>query len=174
MTEFEAARQSISNRKQGAVSVHRRWLQDFRRNTDVCLLPIDDKSGFLSLIWHQIDESRFLTPSNEPRTLQHVGDRFLNGRHTFQKLSDTHQTEPRERDPKWFRRCAEIVSAEFCYCKFGCPILGLPTADEEEQSPAGTFYILDGAHRTLVLATKLLEGEIEFSPVQALLLLPRP
>ena len=50
----------------------------------------------------------------------------------------------------------------------------LPANDaEQRQSRTGTFYIFDGVHKTLVLATLLLRNLISYKPVNALLFVPR-
>jgi hypothetical protein len=44
---------------------------------------------------------------------------------------------------------------------------------EKRDSPDGTYYVYDGVHKSIVLAKKLLRNELEFKPVELLLLTPR-
>jgi len=61
----------------------------------------------------------------------------------------------------------------FDFGKFGLVVLTVLTESEQRESPAGTYYIYDGVHKTIVLAEKLLRGEIKFKPIRVLLLTPR-
>ena len=50
----------------------------------------------------------------------------------------------------------------------------VPANDKErEQTPSGSFYIYDGMHKSLVLAVKLLQKEIDYQKIELLYLLPR-
>jgi hypothetical protein len=80
---------------------------------------------------------------------------------------------PSVHNPGWFERCIEMDAA-FEYERFGRVAVVLPTDSERRQSLFGSFYIYDGVHRTLVLAKRLLSGQIHFRPLIALMLVPRP
>ena len=50
----------------------------------------------------------------------------------------------------------------------------VPALDSErKESPQGTFYIYDGAHKSLVLAHRLLTAQAVYQSIEALLLIPR-
>tara|TARA_B100000315_G_C14248750_1_gene438699 strand:- start:68 stop:340 length:273 start_codon:yes stop_codon:yes gene_type:complete len=76
-------------------------------------------------------------------------------------------------DLEYFRKCYELES-RFDINKFHWVYVVTPNKKEKKQSKNGSFYILDGNHRSLVLATKLLKKECDFKPINVLLLEPRP
>ena len=129
------------------------------------------KNEFLSLIWHEINDSRVLTPENESRTVLDVAQRMEEGNHTFESLSQYPSEPINQHDPCWFCRCVKIYN-KFTYNKFGAMWLKEPKPDERKQSPSGTYYIYDGCHRSLVLGKRLLEGE-KYDPVKAILIDPK-
>ena len=131
-----------------------------------------DRGEFLSLIWHEIDASRLLTPWKKSRMIQDVAGRVVTEKHTFQLLSTNLGLTCDLHDPIWFRPCYKIDS-EFDYDRFGIIWLVLANKGERDQSPPGTYYIYDGCHRSLVLGKRLLEGE-EYHSVKAILICPRP
>lgn len=104
---------------------------------------------FNSLKWHAIDASRILTPSGECRRLESVAKRAiaLGGLEKVAALS--------KRD--WFNWCVQVYD-NFAYKQMECLIL----RQESEE-----WAICDGNHRSLVLAIKLLKGEMQYSPVKA-------
>jgi len=131
-----------------------------------------DKDEFLSLIWHEIDASRLLTPPRQPRTILDVAKRVIQN-HTFQSLSRNQRLSRNQHDPGWFSTCCEIESC-FDYGRFGAMGLVLANEGERNQSPSGTYYIYDGNHKSLVLGKLLLEDKIKYIPVKAFLIHPRP
>jgi hypothetical protein len=135
------------------------------------LLRMDDEESLLSLVWQERDDTRLLTPREQPRTLKDVCHR-LQGR-GFGQLASPLGLPTDQHNPAWFRKCAEIDAA-FDYSRFGWISVVPPTDNERTQSPRGSFYIYDGVHRSLVLASRLLGREIDFQPIAALLILPRP
>ena len=117
---------------------------------------------FLSLIWHEIDASRLLTPKNESRTVRDVADRMIAGGDTFQSLSRNKNLPPNKHDPKWFYKC-RAIDRDFDYNKFGTIWLVIANDDEKSKAPpSAKFYIYDGCHRSLVLGKRLLTGESEY------------
>ena len=131
-----------------------------------------DECQFLSLIWHKIDDSRLLTPEKSPRTVRDVAKR-MEGRN-FKSLSRFPWLPRRKYKAKWFRKCRKIEKA-FCYDKFYA--MWLVMADEDEKykaPPSAQYYIYDGCHRSLVLGKLLLEEKIEYRPVEAILINPKP
>ena len=131
------------------------------------------KNEFLSLIWHEINDSRVLTPENESRTVLDVAQRMEEGNHTFESLS-RYPSEPiNQHDPCWFCRCVKIYN-KFTYNKFGAMWLVKAKKTEKHKAPpSAKYYIYDGCHRSLVLGKRLLEGE-DYCPVKAILICPRP
>jgi len=83
---------------------------------------------------------------------------------SFQKLVDQNH--------KWFTTCIDI-DYNFDIDKFESLFLTLLKDCEGKESPEGTFYIFDGVHRSIVLAKKLLIDEIEYTPINAYILVPR-
>lgn len=136
------------------------------------LIILEDKESFLSLIWHEIDASRLLTPGGS-RTLRDIAQRMMDQSLTFEVLAKGPGLPDSQHDPGWFKKCVNI-DTRFDYDRFGWIIVVPATSHERDQSPYGTFYIYDGCHKALVLSKRLLCNEIRFQPVEALLLVPRP
>jgi hypothetical protein len=72
----------------------------------------------------------------------------------------------------WFNECHSF-DAEFCHTQFGLLVLTCAKEDEKKETPSGTYYLYDGSHKSIVLAKKLLRKELEYRPIEALLLTPR-
>jgi hypothetical protein len=135
-------------------------------------ITIEDQETFLSLIWQERDDSRLLTPHDQPRTLRDVAMRIIDGQHTFSSLACDLGRPRDQHRPDWFQKCIPIAES-FSYDAFG-PVALVPATDgERRQSPNGTFYIYDGIHKTLVLSTLLLNRTLSFRPLDAILLIPR-
>jgi len=137
------------------------------------LITLEDEESFLSLIWHEIDASRLLTPPGGSRTLKDIAQRMTDRSLTFGRLATDLGLPKSQHDPAWFKKCVSI-DTRFDYGLFGWTIVVSATDHEQEQSPYGTFYIHDGCHKALVLSKRLICNEISFRPVEALLLIPRP
>ncbi len=135
-------------------------------------LTIEDHESFLSLVWQEIDDSRLLTPPKQPRSLRDVAQRFVEGDYTFETLSLPLGLPPTKHQPEWFQKCLPIAES-FQYDSFGFVTLMQLNDWERKQTPHGTFYIYDGAHKSLVLSTLLVKGDTIFQPVDAILLTPR-
>jgi hypothetical protein len=139
---------------------------------DIFSLVLDDADSFFSLIWQEIDASRLLTPQRQARTLKDVASRFVGGKYSFEDLAKCQELPTQQHQSAWFEKCLPI-SKNFSYDKFGF-ITVVPANDSEQrQSPTGTFYIFDGAHKTLVLSVLLITNQIRYKPIQAVLLIPR-
>jgi (2Fe-2S) ferredoxin len=136
------------------------------------LLRLEDEESFLSLIWHEIDSARLLTPKGQPRTLGDVADRLLRDHYTFTSLTRSLGLPSHQHYPDWFKRCLQI-DGEFDFRHFGWVAVVAANDAERQQSPLGTFYIYDGAHKALVLAKRLLKKETVYQPIEALYLVPR-
>ena len=138
-------------------------------------VSLSDEESFFSLTWHDVPRSRIL--STESLGLRDVARRLLHHGWTFDSLADQTNLSTLRRfgdyEPSYFAECAAI-DRSFDFDLFTPPILVLPNADEQHRNPIGIFYLMDGTHRTLVLAKKLLLNELPYQPIQALLLSPRP
>ena len=125
-------------------------------------MPLQNREVFLALGWHDVRASRPLTPADQPRSLGDVARRMGDKGWTFDGLARTCRL-PVQR--KFFWKCSEIDAA-FDLEKFGWPILRRSNRNELNQTPLSRYYLLDGNHRTLVYAMRLLRGE-EYLPVEA-------
>lgn len=130
---------------------------------------------FLSLIWHEIDASRLLTPKNESRAVRDVAERMIERRYTFQSLSRNQGLPLNQHDPEWFHKCW-VIDRDFDFDKFRPIWLVIANDDEKSKAPASAkFYIYDGCHRSLVLGKRLLTGESKYEQqVKVILISPRP
>jgi hypothetical protein len=148
-----------------------RVISALNRDQTCCfLLRLEDETSFLSLIWHDVPESRVLS-ANQSLLLGDVARRLIDRGWTFEKL--VKREIGGDYSPDYFAGCAHL-DREFKFSEFGWPTLVLPNETERRRCPTGSFYLMDGTHRTLVLARKILLKEIEYEPVEGLLLLPRP
>ncbi|MCL5037348.1 MAG: hypothetical protein M1269_09570 [Chloroflexi bacterium] len=134
---------------------------------------IEDKESFLSLIWQEISDTKYLT-KDKPRTLKDVANGIIDKKLTFERLA-SEPTLGEGHKPEWFERCLKLkIDSEFDFKKFEFVTLVPATDDERKQSPSGSFNIYDGAHKSLVLSKLIIENKIDFQPIKALLLIPRP
>ena len=169
--ERTKAREILLERKTRGHHVDERVLGRIDTAKSMFSLSLDDADAFFSLIWQESDPARLLTPSGQPRTLRDVAERLVQ-KYSFAQLCTTLGLPPTQHDPDWFRTCLTIEES-FSYEALGVVSL-LPSNDpEQRQSQTGTFYIFDGVHKTLVLATLLLRNLIPYQPVNALLFVPR-
>jgi hypothetical protein len=122
------------------------------------------REEFLRLVWQSIDATRPLTPVGAPRTLLDCACRLSTFGWEFQALVQA--------GFEWFRPCADIDKA-FDYDKVGLVALTPLSESERRETTAGSYYIYDGVHKSIVLAKRLLRGETGYEPVQVLLLTPR-
>lgn len=128
------------------------------------LFPLPDATAFLALIWQSINEARPLVPVGQPRTLRDCAARLAPFGWRFERLVDEGYS--------WFAKCLDIDAA-FDRSKFGWIALTPSNTSEQKETPQGTYYIYDGVHKSIVLAKKLLRREVEYAPLEALLLTPR-
>jgi len=121
-------------------------------------------TGFLSLVWQSIDETRPIVPEGHPRTLRDCAVRLSGFEWRFDSLVRAGRS--------WFETCVD-VDAAFDYSKFGCIVVTPLNSREADETPGGTYYIFDGVHKSIVLAKRLLRQEVKYSPIEVLLLTPR-
>lgn len=169
----ETALQELNDRRSAGNHVDSRLFTAIENARSLYIFPLRDKTSFLSLIWHERKESRLLTPEGLPRTLHDAAERMTSNNWTFENLSSNIGIPANQHQPEWFKECLTI-NANFDYALFGRIAVVQANDNERKQSPAGTFYIYDGTHKSLVLSKLLLANEVEFKPVEALLILPRP
>lgn len=141
-----------------------------RGGTKVCSLTLPTKDVFLSLIWHEVDQCRILTPGGR-RTLRDVIETMQRLDLSFEALALGRP--PGHYSPTWFAPCV-AMDTDFDWEQFGEPIVVSPNGSERSQSPSGRWYLFDGNHRALVLAKKVIRGELEYRPIDVHLLDPRP
>ena len=131
---------------------------------EMFLCTLGTKEEFLILVWQAIPQTYPLAPIGMPRTLRDCAERLSiygwDFRHLIQEGFD------------WFGPCVSIDNG-FDYGEMGLIALTLLNESERRETPAGSYYIYDGAHKSIVLAKRLLRGETEYQPVQILLLTPR-
>lgn len=139
-------------------------------DTKSFIVRFEDQESFFSLIWHNVDASRILS-ENGSLLVGDVAQRMLDKGWTIEKLAE--KEIQGKYDPNYFRECLQI-DREFNFSEFRLPTLVHPADSEKQRNPTGVFYLMDGTHRCLVLAKKLLLKEVEFQPVEGLLLVPRP
>ena len=144
--------------------VDSRLIAEVKKPGQYTLLALHEAGDFLSLIWQSVDETHALAPVGSPRTLRDCADRLRGFNWSFPDLINSgHQ---------WFEQCVDIDDA-FDISKFGCLALMHPTSNELQSTPSGTYYIYDGVHKSIVYAKKLLRNEIEYRPIEAILIEPR-
>ena len=165
--------ETLERRQAAGYHVDQRLLRGVNRTRSLFLLSMEDENSYLSLIWQESDPARLLTPAGHPRTLRDVATRLIESDRSFEMLSHDLGFQRNQHQPEWFERCIPIDS-DFNFEYFGWLAIVLPTGNERDQSPTGSFYIFDGIHKSLVLAKKLFNQEVVFQPIEALLLLPRP
>ncbi len=164
--------QRFKSREARGHHVDPRLMKEVQAPGDLFLLTAEDEVSFLSLTWQEIDPTRLLTPGGQPRTLKDVAERMIRNSWTFAILAAPMGLPPTQHNPDAFVRFRER-DATFSFSELDLVAI-MPTNDaERRQSPDGTFYIYDGVCRTLVLAYKLLNRQINYQPVELLLLTPR-
>lgn len=167
----EQARMRIERRRASGAHVDPRLVGEVESG-EIYLHVLENPDEFLNLIWSEFDGIRLLAPKGCARTLRAVGKRLLDTKLGFADLTRPQGMSFADHDPDWFGRCLAIA-ADFSFEKFGDLALTPATRGEKSQSPEGDFYIYDGTHKSLVLSAMLLTGEIEYQPVEALVLFPR-
>lgn len=158
--------------EQKGFHIDSRLMDEVKKGGYFYLIELPDKESFYSLIWQESDPARFLTPPGKSRCLLDVAQRFIENKYSFKQLSKSIGLPANQHNPKWFEKCIPIES-DFHYEKFGLISIVSANDSERKQSPNGTFYIYDGIHKSLVLATKLVSKEIDYHKIEALLLIPR-
>jgi hypothetical protein len=158
------AREILDRHAVAGFHVDNRLIHQIEQPGKMFVLSVNVEDHFLRLVWQSIDEARPLVPVGFPRTLRDCATRL--------DLFDWQFRTLVESGYPWFERCVTIDES-FDYSKLGW-IAVTPLDDREKRdNPDGTYYIYDGVHKSLVLAKKLLRSELEFEPVELLLLIPR-
>lgn len=141
-----------------------RVFREVERPGRLFLFSLESADELFRLVWQSTEEVRALAPVGSSRTVGDCAARLAGFRWRFEDLVDAgHQ---------WFRRCLDI-DRDFRHASFGYIAVTPVNEHEKRETPAGTHYIFDGVHKTIVLAKKLLRQEVDYVPVGAVLFTPR-
>jgi hypothetical protein len=157
-------REILKSHSAAGFHVDGRLFREIEQPGAMFIVPLPTVEGFLNLVWQSISDARPLVPIGEARTLRDCAARLANFGWRFQALVD-------EGFP-WFDKCC-FIDRSFDYSKLGWIVVTTLIDDERRSNPRGSHYIYDGAHKSIVLAKKLATGELEYRPVEVLLLTPR-
>ncbi|MSR88293.1 MAG: hypothetical protein EXS67_01385 [Candidatus Margulisbacteria bacterium] len=131
---------------------------------------IEDETTLFSLIWHYHKATQLLTPGTwiggKVYTVGDVAKYMLDHQITFQALASG--SLPGTYTPNWFESCVNIYE-NFNEATFNALVVQLPNNTERKDCPNGTFRIIDGTHRTLVLSYLLLQKKRAFKPISCIL-----
>jgi hypothetical protein len=135
-------------------------------------LTLRCKDDFLGLIFHEINESRLLTQGGR-RSLKDVIARMQKNHWNLNSLvSDLGLDRERQHSPEWFASCLDIYD-NFDMGLFSPLFLQDANKDEQAQTLGSGYYLLDGTHRSLVLAWKLIVDNFPYTAIDAYVFRPR-
>ena len=154
----------LLSRRQSGFNVDDRLIKEIQEPGDLFLITLNTQKEFLNLVWQSISATRPLTPIGSPRTLADCACRLKKFNWSFSELQ--------RKGYSWFGKCVSL-DAPFDFAKFDWIALVPMDEHERRENPLGNYYIFDGVHKTIVLAKKLLRREIEYKPLECLLLTPR-
>lgn len=138
-------------------------------------ISLTSPEEFLRLQFHANDASRLLTPACKPRTLKDVIDRMIVSNWNFELLTSTLDGFDRScHHPEWFEQCRWIEQTGFSFESFGSIFLMDLVHDEASQSPLANYSLYDGTHRSLVLASRVVQSSALYQPINAFVFRPRP
>ena len=160
----DAAEGRLREHQRRGLHVDSRLLSEVRAPGQLFLVRLETEAEFMSLVWQTIDPTRPLAPHGRPRSLRDCASRLSSFRWTFEALVQTGYP--------WFEKCVPIDAA-FTFEQFGLVAITPLLPGELKETPYGSYYIYDGVHKSIVLAKRLLRGEVQYTPVEALLLEPR-
>ncbi len=160
----EAVAARLREHQERGFHVDSRLLREVHHPGQLSLLTLETEGDFLGLVWQSVEATRPLTPPGQPRSLQDCAFQLRHFQWTFNSLVLAGY--------EWFQKCVAIDGA-FDLEKFGWVAVTPLVAGELRETPHGSHYVYDGVHKSIVLAKRLLRGELQYSPVEALLLEPR-
>lgn len=135
-------------------------------------IPILDSEALQSLIFHYRWESEILTPGSliggRLYTVKQVTQKMIDMDISFKDLAEGNVQG--KYNPNWFQTCANIFE-QFDYDAFDDLVVKLPTNSAQRDCPLGTFQIIDGMHRSLVLSYLLATQALHFKPLHCILVL---
>ncbi|MBT5856580.1 hypothetical protein HOH87_08125 [bacterium] len=127
-------------------------------------LKIETIEGFLSLIAEYHPNWNILCQEKN-NTIGDLVNRMKDKGMTFQSLSESKQSH-------YFQSSLKVYDA-FSYEAFLPLFITHATEKEQASNPQGTFRIVDGNHRCLVLAYKVFVEGAVFEPFTAIFVTPR-
>lgn len=137
-------------------------------------ISIEDVESFNSLIWHCHRHTKLLTPGTlfggKLYSLEDVTTRFFELSLSFKELYEGKIKG--DYLPGWFQPCINLEK-NFDYKKMNPLILTNTSNGVRRQCPNGTFQIVDGVHRSLVLSVLIKRKMIQFEPLKAILIFPK-
>jgi hypothetical protein len=140
---------------------------------DCYVFRIEDAATFFSLVWHYHRHTKVLTPGTwvggKVYSVGDVCDRFLGLGGAFSDYSCGNMSGVYT--PDWFDNCVKVYEG-FSWDAFGALVVQPLNNAERRDCPRGTFRLIDGSHRTLVLGVLLREKKIEFRPIECVLVIP--
>jgi len=154
----------LNSRKENGFHVDSRLLHAIIQPGQLSLLMLETEDEFLRLVWQAIPETRPLTPKAQPRSLKDCASRLALFDWNFEALVRD--------DFPWFQKCTDIDLA-FDFGKVGWIAVTPLVAGEQKETPHGSYYIYDGVHKSIVLAKRILRGELQYCAIEVLLLEPR-
>lgn len=157
-------RAALGQHRTAGFHVDSRLFREVEKPGDMCVLCLQDTDAFLGLVWQSIDAARPLVPIGEPRSLRDCASRLSAFGWDFKSLVEAGHS--------WFSKCVGI-DASFDYSSLGWIAITPCNPSEKRETPGSTYYIYDGVHKSIVLAKKLLKNEVDYQPLEALLLTPR-
>jgi hypothetical protein len=160
----EAMALTLGAHQERGLHVDRRLQHEIHRPGRLSMITLEAADEFFSLVWQAIPDTGAIAPAGQPRSIFDCGSRLASFSWSFRALvMDGHQ---------WFQKCIDIDEG-FDSGKFGLIAITPLLADEQRVTPHGTYYVYDGVHKSIVLAKKLLRREMEYRPIEVLLLEPR-
>ena len=143
----------------------------FEKSETFCAVSLETFDAFSKLVWHYSPYSKLLTKPHwwggKLYTVGDVAKKMVENGWTFEALSRGEIAG--DYKPGWFDSCQAIYS---CFDWEVClPLIVLNTTwSERWDCPASSFRIVDGIHRSLVIAYKVLSSELSYRPMTAIVL----
>ncbi len=164
LVDPDAVLAELARHQDRGFHVDSRLLAEVPKPGNLFRFRLGQEEDFFRLVWQSTSKTRPLTPEGWPRTLRDCVLRLRTYSWSFRQLVTGHY--------EWFQECVAI-DENFTYDNFGLVALTPLNSHERHETPQGTYYLFDGVHKGIVLAKKVFRGEVDYQPVEALLLTPR-